>query len=117
MFHVLCSASGTSGFTEDGSAFYAAISCPPGSGCCEVDHDCEAAANSCPGGHGACPTPSNCKVWLGMQPHLADSNIRDTSAGQCPGMHCGLGVAGCTVCHPLTITAIPGSVSLQQAGV
>lgn len=101
-------------FTEDGSNPGAALSCPPGSGCCEQDHDHDAAANACPGGHGACPAPDNCPVWLGMQPHLDDSNVRDVSAGPCPGGHCGLGVAGCTVCRPLKITVIPGSVRVQR---
>jgi hypothetical protein len=116
MYHVLCQVSGTSGFTEDPNSPYGALACPPGSGCCEVDHDCGEAASTCSGGHGACPTPNNCKVWLSMQPHLENSNQRDTSAGPCPGGHCGLGVDGCAVCHPLTITVIPGSVTLQQVG-
>lgn len=92
-----------------------AVVCVPGSGCCAENHDHAAVAGSCPGGHGACPTPDNCPVWLGMQPHLPDSNVRDTSAGPCPGGHCGLGVDGCTVCRTLRITLVPGSVRLQRA--
>jgi len=42
------------------------------------------------------------------------------AANACPGGHpdgrCGYGVDGCTVCHPLTITVIPGSVNLSMAG-
>jgi hypothetical protein len=91
------------------------LACPPGSGCCQEDHHHGQAANSCPGGHGACPAPDRCPAWLGMQPHLENSNQRDTSAGPCPGGHCGLGVAGCTVCRPLKITAIPGSVRARRA--
>jgi hypothetical protein len=92
----------------------AAITCPPGSGCCSADHHHGNAASACPGGHKACPSPDACPVWLGMQPHLENSSIRDTSAGKCPGGHCGLGVDGCTVCRPLKITLIPGSVRMQR---
>lgn len=36
------------------------------------------------------------------------------AANACPGGHdCGLGVDGCTVCRPLTITVVPGSTQVQ----
>jgi hypothetical protein len=115
MFHIECNSCHTSAYTEDVADPDAALVCPPGAACCQQDHHHGQAATACPGGHGACPTPDSCPVWLGMQPHLENSARRDTSAGPCPGGHCGLGVAGCTVCRPITITAIPGSVRLQHA--
>ena len=108
-------ANGHKAFTESGADPDAALSCPPGSGCCEEDHHHGRAANSCPGGHGACPVPDSCPVWLGMQPHLPESPLKDTSAGPCPGGHCGAGVSGCVVCRPVTITLLPGSVTVRRA--
>jgi len=84
----------------------------PSCGCCTADHHHGQAA-ICAGGHGACPTPDNCPVWLGMQPHLPDSFVRDTSAGPCPGGHCGKNVEGCAVCRPLRITVMPGSAHVR----
>lgn len=115
MIRVECLNCRTAAYIEDGADPDAALACPPGSGCCEQDHHHGQAATSCPGGHGACPSPDNCPVHLGMQPHLDDSNGRDTSAGPCPGGHCGLGVDGCTVCRPLRIEIPAGSVRAQHA--
>jgi len=115
MLLIECQNCRTSAFTEDPGITLGTLACPPGSGCCEQDHDHDAAANACPGGHGACPSPDNCPVWLGMQPHLENSNARDLSAGPCKGGHCGLGVKNCSVCRPLKITVIPGSVSVQRS--
>jgi hypothetical protein len=118
MLHVECQVCHTSAYVDPeapgGMQALGVLACPPGSGCCDDDHDHDEAANACPGGHGPCPVPDNCLVWLGMQPHLPDSRVRDTSAGPCPGGHCGLGVPGCTVCRPLKITAMPGSVHAQR---
>lgn len=69
-------------------------------GCCPEDHDHAAAANACPGGHDGqpCPLPAGA-----------------CSAGEaCQGGHCGLGVAGCTVCRPVTITALGDSARLAM---
>jgi len=85
----------------------------PGCSCCTQDHHHGQAAGACQGGHGPCPTPDDCPVWQGMQPHLDGSPVRDTSAGPCPGGHCGAGVDGCTVCRPLKITVLPGSAQLH----
>lgn len=65
-------------------------------GCCTIDHHHGEAAAACPGndgiGHPGEPCP---------QPNPA-SCTRVTPAGKdCPGGHCGVGVAGCTVCRPL----------------
>jgi hypothetical protein len=114
MFHIECQGCHTSTYTEDVADPDAALVCPPGTSCCQQDHHHGQMASSCSGGHGACPTPDSCPVWLGQQPHHPGTNQRDTAAGPCPGGHCGLGVAGCTVCRPLKITAIPGSVNVRR---
>jgi hypothetical protein len=117
MFLLECNLCHTKAFVDETqvSDFDAALVCPPSDDCCGEDHHHGEAVERCPGGHGACPTPDNCAVWLGMQPHLPDSNVRDTSAGPCPGGHHGFGVDGCTVCRPITITPVPGSMSLRRA--
>jgi hypothetical protein len=115
MLHVECHGCRTSAYTENHADPDAELTCPPGSGCCEEDHHHGNAGAACPGGHGACPTPDRCPVWLGMQPHLEGGNVRDASAGPCPGGHCGPGVDGCTVCRPLKITVMPGSVTMHRA--
>jgi hypothetical protein len=115
MLHVECATCHTSAYTENSADPDAELACPPGSGCCPEDHHHGQAAAACPGGHGPCPVPGDCPVWLGTQPHLPDSRERDTSAGPCPGGHCGAGVKGCTVCRPLKITVLPGSVRVQRA--
>lgn len=115
MLHIECQGCRTSTYTEDGADPDAALVCAPGSGCCGQDHHHGQAASACKGGHGACPTPDNCPVWLGVQPHLENSNARDLGAGPCEGGHCGLGVKNCSVCRPLKITVIPGSVRVQRS--
>jgi hypothetical protein len=70
-------------------------------GCCPQAHHHGQAANACPGGHGPCPTPDHCPVH--------------NAPGPCPGGHCGLGVPGCTVCRPVTITALSGTATLTAA--
>jgi hypothetical protein len=94
------------------AAFDAAADCS----CCTAGHHHGLNANSCAGGHDPCPSPGDCPVWLGMQPHRENSPLRDTSAGSCPGGHCGPGVPGCGVCRPLKITVMPGSVTVRPAG-
>jgi hypothetical protein len=94
------------------SSLDAQVTCPPGSGCCQVRHDHGAAASACPGGHGDCPEPDTCAVWAG-----ASANLRHPLVGQdpgpCPGGHCHKDIPGCTVCRPLVITVIPGSTQVQ----
>lgn len=96
------------------------VTCPPGGSCCQEDHDHGAAANACPRDHtDPCPEPASCKVWAGMKaavhpdaeppPHLAHLT------GDCPGGHCHKDIPGCTVCRPLIITVVPGSVELKPA--
>jgi hypothetical protein len=97
------------------------VQCREGAGCCTEDHSGtpdvkvgtivfhghDAAAMACPGlgnNHpGAdCPVGPSCVVV--------------TEAGEdCPGGHCAKGVDGCTVCRPITITAMPGSANLLPA--
>lgn len=114
-----------------------ALECPPGEGCCEIPHshgtgclpDCrqaihdhDLAASSCPGQHPGqpCPSPENCPVYAGgfvTSSEIADDFSGPMTKGTCPGGHCGSGVAGCTVCRPVIITALPGLIgSLQPAG-
>lgn len=114
MLRIECPGCGTSAYTENQADPDTGLTCPPDSACCQDGHHHGNAAASCPGGHGACPSPDACPVWLGMQPHLPGSRIRDTSAGPCPGGHCGLGVDGCAVCRPLKIELLPGSVAMQH---
>jgi hypothetical protein len=114
MLMIECRGCGTQVFTEQHADPDAQLTCPPDSDCCQENHHHGQAASACKGAHGACPTPDQCLVWLGMQPHLEDSNQRDRAAGPCPGGHCGPGVPDCTVCRPLRITVLPGSVSLSQ---
>jgi hypothetical protein len=103
------------------------VACPPGSDCCQVDHDHGAAANACPGTHddAACPElPGRCKVWQGA---TADAHhplfepgthplFSGATVPDCPGGHCHKDVKGCTVCRPLIITMLPGSAEVTLAG-
>jgi hypothetical protein len=87
---------------------------------CAQVHDHAAAANACTGKHEGrpCPhDPENCPV-LGGGHTAPTGDPADPSGhmvrGTCPGGHCGKGVDGCTVCRPLTITALPGAVGTLQ---
>jgi hypothetical protein len=111
--------------------------------CCTADHDHAAAARACPGApcprdhdpaETGCPgvhagavsihagepcpfPPGECPVYGGG--HTAPTgDPADPSGymvtGNCPGGHCGKGVKGCTVCRPLTITALKGSFGTLQ---
>src|SRR5260221_2535974 len=92
------------GYPLAGCAFLdidSAVICAPGStspDCCHVEHDHAAAANACPRGHGEC-TLDKC----GALTPVGDP---------CPGGHCAKGIEGCTGCRPLTVTVMPGSVTL-----
>lgn len=100
----------------------ALITCPPDSGCCQADHGPgghDGAANACPGGHGDCPEPATCALWKPVKAHHAA--VRDSlehpehraayemPPDDCPGGHCHKALDDCTVCHPVVITAMPGS--------
>jgi hypothetical protein len=102
MFLVQCNGCKTAAVTEHARDPDTSIVCPPESDCCKADHHHGETANACPGGHGACPTPAACPVWGQRQPE-----------GPCPGGHCGLGIAGCSVCRPITITALPGTTGIN----
>ena len=83
------------------------LKCPPGSDCCQEDHDHGAMANSCHGDHPdmACPKDAGrCKVWENTE-----------GDGDCPGGHCSVEDPDCAVCRPLTVTVMPGSVPLTFA--
>jgi len=104
----------------------ASLTCAPGSGCCEQDHDHAAMANACPGGHEdeACPEEAGqCRVWRGA---IADAHHPLFKAGShplfsgaevppCPGGHCHRDIKSCTVCRPLIITMLPGSAEVTLA--
>lgn len=81
--------------------FGANVTCDGSSpACCTQEHSHDEAANTCPGGHGVC-TLAKCAVI--------------TPAGEpCPGGHCGKGIDGCTVCRPVTIVALPGSMPVTH---
>jgi hypothetical protein len=91
----------------------ATVTCPPGSGCCQEPHSHDAAANACPGGHekAACPAPAACPHWQLHTAALAVEGLKVPS-GDCPGGHHGLGVKGCAVCRPVTISVPRSSVAL-----
>jgi hypothetical protein len=78
------------------------VVCDPAGDCCKIAHHHGKAAAACPRGHGdaPCPTPATCKVF-------------ETEG--CAGGHCAPGVDGCTVCRPITITGMPGAVSITTA--
>jgi hypothetical protein len=111
------------------------VKCPPGSGCCEQDHDHEAAA-ICPQDHDmACPEPGTCSLWASALAHHAaaraalEAHVADPDAPvpdeehfahalaeppeSCPGGHCHKDIPGCNVCHPIIITAGQGSAVLR----
>jgi hypothetical protein len=107
------------------------LRCPPAFGCCQKDHDHEAAANACPGGHGDCPEPDTCRLWGSVLAHntamrqaykehqATGSNtvhvaeMLKTAPAACPGGHCHKDIDGCTVCHPVIITAGQGTAVLR----
>lgn len=85
---------------ESGRDPDASVAC----GCCPQAHDHAAAANACPRGHEGQPCPH------------PEGKCTAVPAGQaCPGGHCGLGVAGCTVCRPVTVIALGDSARLALA--
>jgi hypothetical protein len=85
----------------------AQVVCPPGSACCQVQHDHDAAGNACEGGHTVCPEPATCQLWAAVLTH---PGTPDEAPDSCPGGHCGAGVPGCAVCRPITIIVPPGHV-------
>jgi hypothetical protein len=100
------------------------VLCLPESGCCQEAHSHDQAANACPGitlGHPGAPCaaadPDRCLSHSGGHSAARDlspeERVRRT--GTCPGGHCGPGVPGCTICRPVTITLLPGSVILAPA--
>lgn len=101
------------------------LQCHPDGDCCQEDHSHDQAANACPGiaagGHPGepcpAPNPDRCLVYSGGYSAARDlapeQRVRRT--GTCPGGHCGFGVKGCTICRPITITLLPGSVNLSPA--
>jgi hypothetical protein len=122
----------------------AAVTCIPGKGCCEQQHDHDAAANACPGNHGPCSDPAACPLWVSVKNHYTamkaafedeygplgsvnPESLPDQALGhaihllavppdECPGGHCMKGVDGCTVCRPVTIRATGTAAVLVAAG-
>jgi hypothetical protein len=83
---------------------------PLSANCCKVAHNHGKAANACLGDHAEAPCssgdPAKCSVWANTE-----------GDGDCPGGHCGVGVDGCTVCRPITITVLAGSVQMTHANL
>jgi len=105
MFHVQCKQCGKWTTTADGSNLDAALSC----NCCPENHDHAANANSCPGANlnhpdASCPHPDG-----GIA-----CNVVTQVGDDCPGGHCGVGIAGCTVCRPVIITLLPGTAQMTM---
>lgn len=87
--------------------------CADGDACPNEGHH----PQECTAEHGACPDPGGCKLWAGVRSHVPDPDAAGLPRS-CPGGHHGYGVPGCVVCHPLTVTFIPGQderVQLQMA--
>jgi hypothetical protein len=84
-----------------GFSWDSAVTCAPGSGCCQEPHNHAENAASCPEGHDGqpCPEPEKCQVFPGTE--------------GCPGGHCGYGVSGCTSCRPLVIILPSGSAVIE----
>jgi hypothetical protein len=129
MFQIQCDGCGTSAYAGCGcpdghdpvqlghhatcqlSAIEALVECPPGSDCCQDDHDHVAPA-VCFVEHGACPAPAACKLWRNVRSHHDDPSGLPL---ECPGGHHGFGVPGCVPCRALTITFLPSEpVQLQR---
>jgi len=114
------------------------LACPPEAGCCQVDHDHEAAAVCAQDHPMDCPDPGGCLLHQSNKAHYAamvahaeaDHGPRDTWADQglhqmlavaqameppdeCPGGHCHKDIPGCNVCHPVIITAGVGTAVLR----
>jgi hypothetical protein len=112
----------------------AQLTCKPSATCCTDDHGGMShgtRASQCPlrdGGHAGqpCPTPAACGMWTGMVRDVAALNPDNPDhmavrarleqqygqpvEGDCPGGHCALGVPGCWVCRPVTITWLGGGI-------
>ena len=80
-------------------------------------------ANSCPGGHGDCPEPAKCSQWKATVAHheamraslpAGDRGSYEMPGDECPGGHCHVALEDCTVCRPMTITVLAGSVALTH---
>lgn len=99
----------------------AVVVCPPGSDCCDgsehpgLSHDQQAMA--CTQGHtGSCAeAPGDCKVWHNATADYRHPLYEGEPPGDCPGGHCGVGVDGCTVCRPVHIEVMPGTVAIKAA--
>lgn len=96
------------------------VTCRADSDCCKIDHDHQAAADACTADHSDqdCPDPpGKCPSHLSMQAWAHSGDVLpDHLADDCPGGHHGLGVEDCTVCRPVTITAMPGSTFITAVG-
>jgi hypothetical protein len=109
MFRVSCPGCGSSTYT-DVVDFDAALNCLPDGGCCLQDHHHGQMGASCAGGHAECPTPDKCPVWKSHN-HPGDGDY--SMIGPCPGGHCAPGIPGCTVCRPIVIEMMPGSLHMK----
>jgi hypothetical protein len=95
------------------SDFHATVGCADK--CCGQDHDHDPKVCTAEHPAGSCPNPADCKLWRNVRSHHEDPDA-DGLPADCPGGHHGYGVAGCVVCHPLTITFTPAEpVRLQRA--
>ena len=110
MLHIQCNQCGrwVVAGPEAGADPDSALAC----GCCPADHNHGQAANACPGAGlnhpGApCPHPDGGRGRA--------CNVATPLGEDCPGGHCGLGVEGCAVCRPITITLLAGSAAAAGA--
>ncbi len=94
MLRVQCNQCGKSAYTDNVLDPDSALACD----CCPQQHDHAAAANACIGAgvsHAGTPCPDSSP---------AACTVVTPEGEDCPGGHCGLGVDGCAVCRPVTIT-------------
>lgn len=103
MLLIECKGCGTRAFGE--------CTTPPGGTC---DHD--PCPHLTPDTHFDLVTNGACKCCPEDHDHRASAECSPETDH--PGTPCALGVPGCSVCRPLTISALPGSVTLRPvAGV
>lgn len=96
MLRVQCNQCKATAYTDNGDNPDDALSCS----CCPADHSHGLSANTC-GGAALSHPDAACS-----HPDPIACNVITPAGEDCPGGHCGLGVPGCMVCRPVTITAI-----------
>lgn len=98
-WRVICKQCGANSIVETADNPQTAVGC----NCCTQPHDHDAAANACPGAGQQDHTQQHPGVPCAHPMGGAACNAVTEQGVDCPGGHCFPGVAGCTVCRPLTL--------------